>query len=475
MMGDFFLVSALTRDGGVFGSGIGGLYAPLVAVAASRTTLAQSTLSQSLEDSEAKVSGYDGLLDAVSNFQSTLKNFDAAGDINTSVAASSDASVANASAEATAGSGVFDLIVTDLARAQTTVSGVFADSDTTVVGTGTITIEIGEYDSGSNTFTPGASGPVAINIAGGTLDEIAASINAAGAGVTASVVQNGNDFHLSVVSFSTGAANGFALTVTDDDGNNTDTGGLSQIAFDPTAGAGAGRNLTETVAARDAAFTINGIASTSAENSGITISPGVTVNLLQSGGSTITISKDPAALASSAQDFVAAFNDLNGIIDDLTGAGGALKDDQLAAQLIAALKTPLSEDLGASGSLDFLHEIGITPQADGALGLDEAKLQSAFAGDATGAVALLNKAATAFDAIVDPYTRGGGTIEGSAKAFQHNARYLGSLIPALQQMGALNQQYTAAQTTSALLQIYGASINENVFDSFSSRAFSKFA
>lgn len=473
MLSDFYLVSALSKGTDTFG--VGGLYASLAATAASRTTLAQNQLNASIEASEAKVSGYDALLEAVKGFQSALKGFDTASDINGSVAASSNNAVASATADATAGIGVFDLTVTDLARAQTVVSGAFADSDTTIVGSGTLTLQLGEYDSGANSFTPGASGPVAINITNGTLDDIADAINSSGAGVTASIVQDGSDSYLSLTSTSTGAASGFSLTATDADGNDTDTSGLSQLAFDPTASAGAGKNLTETVAAQDAAFTINGIAATSATNSGITISPGVTANLLQAGSSTITISKDATALTAAAQDFVTAFNDLIGAIGDLTGTDGALKGDQLASQLTAALKVPVSGDFAASGNLDFLYEIGITPQVDGTLALDEANLQSAFASDSSGAVALLNQVAVNFDAIVDPYAKGGGTIEGSAKAYQDNAQYLDSLIPALQQIDSFNQQYTSQNYAAALLSLYGASTSESVFDSFPKSAFSQFA
>jgi flagellar hook-associated protein 2 len=475
MISDLFLVSALTKNSSAFGGGASSLFAPLAAIAASKTGLAQAQLNQSLEDNTAKAEGYDALLGAVKGFQTALTAFDTADDINTSVTSSSNSTVASATAGAGAGIGVYDLAVTELARAQTAVSGAFADSDTTIVGSGTLTFQLGEYESGTNSFTPGASGPVAINITNGTLDDIADAINSSGAGVTASIVQSGSDSYLSLTSAGTGATNGFSLTVTDLDGNDTDTSGLSQIAFDPTATAGAGKNLTETVAAQDAAFTVNGIAATSAANSGITISPDLTVNLLQPGSTTVTVAKEVAALTGAAEDFVDAFNALSGAIGELTGSNGALKGDALAARLAAALKAPLSEDFGASGALDLLYEIGITPQADGSLAVDEAKLQSAFAGDPSGAVALLNKAATDFDAIVDPFAKGGGTIEGSAKAFSDNALYLESLLPALQQMGDLNQQYAAAQTANALLQLYSASLTEGVFDNFPAKAFSQFA
>lgn len=477
MLSNSFLISALL--GGTTSnqnsSPIGSLFGALAATASSRTILAQSQLNQSLAENETKVSGFDDLLAAVTGFQKTLDGFDESADINAVQATSSNDAVASASAGAGAGIGVYDLTVSNLARAQTNVSGAFADPDTTVVGTGTLTIQLGEYDSGSNTFTPGATGPVAINVTTGTLDDIADSINAAGAGVTASVVQNGSDSYLSLTSTSTGAANGFSLTVSDDDGNDTDMAGLSQLAFDPTSGAGAGKNLTETQESLDAAFTINGIATTSATNAGITISPNLTVNLFQTGSTTVTVAPDSTALTSAAQDFVDGFNELMGKIDALTASGGALANDPLAEQLAAALKGPLSDAFAATGSFDKLYQIGITPQADGTLALDTSVLDTAFAADSSGAVSLLNTAAQDFDAIGDIYAAGGGTISASSKAYQDNVQYLGSLLPSLQQMGDQTLQYSRDQITSALTQLYGASVTEQVLNGFSSdKSFSTF-
>ena len=73
MLSDFYLVSALSEGTDTFG--VGGLYASLAATAASRTTLAQNQLNASIEASEAKVSGYDALLEAVKGFQSAPEGF----------------------------------------------------------------------------------------------------------------------------------------------------------------------------------------------------------------------------------------------------------------------------------------------------------------------------------------------------------------------------------------------------------------
>lgn len=477
MLSNSLLISTLT--GGASGSQstspINSLFGALAATASSRTNLAQAQLNQSLDANKATATGYDDLLAALTGFQNSLAGFDATDDIGAYVASSSNATVASATSGAGAGVGVYDIVVSNLARSQTNVSGAFADSGSAIVGSGTLTIQLGEYDSGANTFTPGASAPVAINVTNGTLDDIASSINSAGAGVTASVIENAGQSYLSLTATGTGAAAGFSLTVTDGDGNHTDMTGLSQLAFDPTAGAGAGKNLTETQAAQDAVFSINGIAATRSTNSGVTIAPGLSINLFQAGSTTITVAPDASGLTQAAQDFVDGFNGLMAKIESLTAPGGALANDQLSVQLAAALKAPLSQSIAASGSFDQLYQIGITPQADGTLSLDTATLETAFAADADGAVSVLAAAALNFDALAEPYTIGGGTLEASAKAFQDNVLYLGSLIPALQQIGNQTQQYSSAHLTNVLTQLYGASVTGSVFDSFPDKGISVFA
>lgn len=471
MLSDYFLVSALARSAGFQGSSLSGLFAPLAAAATSRTSLAQAQLTRSLDADKARLAGYEELIAAVRGFQNAVRGFDSADEINSAVAASSDAAVATATAAAGAGSGVYDLAISALARAQTAVSGAFADSDTAIVGSGTLTIQLGEYDADTNTFTPGETGPVQIDITSGTLDDIATAINAAGAGVTASVVETDGEAYLSLTSSATGAANGFSLTVADADGDDTDMDGLSRLAFDPEARRN-GKNLTQTQAAQDAAFTINGIAASSASNGAVTIAPGVTVSLLQTGSTTISVTQSAAALTAAAQDFVDAYNTLQGEIAELTGRDGALAGDALAARLAAALEAPLSDSFATGGAFDYLYQIGITPQPDGTLALDEAALQSAFAADAAGATALLNEVAQDFDAVIDPYARGGGTIEAGAKAFQHDVLYLEKLLPSLQQIAEQTQAYADSRYAGLVAQLYAATLGESLFASFPAKAFS---
>ena len=102
----------------------------------------------------------------------------------------------------------------------------------------------------------------------------------------------------------TGAAN--AITVTQSGGD----GGLSSLVYDPANGI---TNLTQTQAAQDANFSINGFAATSSSNVVSGAITGVTLNLAAghrppSTPTTLTISPDTTAAQTSIGTFVTALN-----------------------------------------------------------------------------------------------------------------------------------------------------------------------
>ena len=102
--------------------------------------------------------------------------------------------------------------------------------------------------------------------AGSTLAQVRDAINAAGAGVTASLVADGSGQRLMLRSTDSGAAQAFSVAVDDADGASQDAIGLSALAFDPAAAAGSGRNLSLTQSAQDALVTVNGLQVSSPSN-----------------------------------------------------------------------------------------------------------------------------------------------------------------------------------------------------------------
>ncbi|MBI4983804.1 MAG: flagellar filament capping protein FliD [Rhodocyclales bacterium] len=119
------------------------------------------------------------------------------------------------------------------------------------------------------------------------------------------------------------------------------------------------------------------------------------------GGIAQNFGGDFAGVASAAQSFVGAFNDLQNTLGSLRQAAtGGLTGSLLAGQVAAAVDRQATGALanGSSG-LTTLEQIGIVFQVSpfggegGTLSVDRAQLETAFAADASGTVSLLEQAA----------------------------------------------------------------------------------
>ena len=305
---------------------------------------------------------------------------------NPMLASSSDASV-GASATSAAAAGTHAIEVQRLAQAQVLASGAFASSSA-VVGMGTLKVELGTTANGAFTARTGAQ-PVTVTIdaAHQTLAGVRDAINAASAGVTASIVNDAGGSRLVLRTASGGDAS-VRLTATDDDGNATDAAGLSALAYDPAAAAGAGRNLSQTQAAQDAQYTLDGVALTSRSNSVEGALDGVTLTLskVTTGPVQLTFTQQAMGVTKNVNDFVNAWNGLNTLLRqqtlaDPTGkSNGPLQGDFAARQVLTQLRSMLQGSVtGLSGGVDSLSAAGIALQQDGSLKVDSAKLNKAIA------------------------------------------------------------------------------------------------
>jgi flagellar hook-associated protein 2 len=297
---------------------------------------------------------------------------------------SSDATAAGVSVRSGAALGSYSLQVQALAAAQSLASGVFASS-TATPGAGTLRIELGAWDSGS-AFTPKA-GATAVDItvaATDTLAQVRDKINAAGAGVTATIFTDASGSRLLMRSSTTGAENAFRTTVTDDDGNHTDAAGLSALAYDPSAGVSV---MTRTETAADAAATLNGLPVTSASNTLTDIVDGVTLTLskVTTAPVEIKVVQDTASLKTAVQGFADAYNALNTLLaselkyDATSKSGGPLQGDSTAVGMQRQLRTLMGTSSGASSLFGRLADVGLNMQRDGSITVTAEKLDSALA------------------------------------------------------------------------------------------------
>ncbi|MBV8658594.1 MAG: flagellar filament capping protein FliD [Burkholderiales bacterium] len=388
--------------------------------------------SAPVDSTKVEISGLGQILAALTNFQDSLSTLLPPTQPSNSSVSNSNTAVLSATASAGASAANYTVAVTQLAQAQNLESGGYADPNNTILGTGTLTITKGTYNSGGNTFTPNGATPVVVNVAKGSVQDIANSINGANAGVVASVVQDGAGYHLLVTNAQTGASNNFKITVNDNDGNNTDNAGLSQVAFDPTAAVGSGKNLTQIQAGANAALTVNGASVISSSNTGVAIGPGLTANLSTTGSSTLGVTVDNTAVGGTAQTLVTAFNSLQSSINNLENAYGALVDNPLTAFLASSLNNQAQVTYtNPNSSLTLLSQIGITYQppglaaqeatnfgSGGALALNSNTLNSALSQDATGTQSLLSLAAQGFNNVANAFGDPGGSIPNLINSLQ---------------------------------------------------------
>jgi flagellar hook-associated protein 2 len=379
---------SITASGAGSNLDVNGIVSQLMAVERRPLDL----LARREADYQAKLSAFGTLKGALSAFQSAMQGLSDPAKFQAIKAGAADDSILNATAnvKGKAVPGSYSVEVQQLAQQQKVSSDGFA-SLSSVVGSGTLTIQYGTYDNGTNTFSLNsakAAQTIRIDPSSNTLSGVRDAINAANAGVSATIINDGAGNRLVLTVKDTGAANSIRVTVNDDDGTNLDSTGLSQLAYDPAATTGSGRNLTQVQAAQDAKLQIDGIAISKPSNIVTDAIEGLTLNLLKSNAgspTTLDVARDTAGVKASVEAFVKSFNSINQTLKDLGGynsatrKGGILQGDSTALSIQRGIRATLTAAVGQiPGSFASLSQLGVSLQKDGSLALDSAKLQAAM-------------------------------------------------------------------------------------------------
>ncbi|WBY00622.1 flagellar filament capping protein FliD [Ramlibacter tataouinensis] len=347
----------------------------------------------------AKLTAYSRLQGALGTLQAAASKLSDPRLFEGVKAGSSAADVLTAAGSAHAVPGVYSASVSQLAQAQSLVSGGRPSSTTAAVGAGTVsiswgTIAGGAFDAASGRYTGAGFAEdaereaVSIAIAAGTtLEGIRDAINAkADAGITASIVNDGSasPHRLVLTSTRTGENASLRISVSGDDALQ------DLLAHDP-AGI---QNLRQTAAAQDAKLTVNGIAVTSQSNTVAEAIQGVTLNLLKTGASQVNLQRDTGSVGSAIAEFVNAYNGLQATARQLTAYNAETRS---AAPLVGdgtlrLIQTSLRSALNTpqAGSLQTLSRIGIAFQKDGTLQIDSAKLTEALGSNLAGVAELFS-------------------------------------------------------------------------------------
>lgn len=284
--------------------------------------------------------------------------------------------------------GNYAVHVEKLAASQTVASTAFAGADSTL-SEGTLTIELGSW-TGEPTpsgFTAKA-GSSALQITIGpdetSLSAVRDKINAAGAGVTASIITDANGARLALRSTETGAENGFRVTASETSNDGDAAVGLSALGFDATAAS----PMTRSQSAANAQATINGIAISSASNTLDGVLDGVTLTLLQptavGADVDVTVAPDTEAVKKAITDLVTAFNDVASYIreqtkyDEASKTGGVLQGDRVVVGMQSQLRGLFNQDSSASSVFARMSDIGIGFKSDGTLETKGSQLDAAL-------------------------------------------------------------------------------------------------
>lgn len=353
-------------------------------------------LSQQKTSYQSKISAYATLQSSLSSFQTALANLSTSSKFNVQSATSGDSAVFTATSSGSATVSNYAIKVGQLAQSHKVATSNFS-STSAAVGTGTITIALGTYDEVTNTFTANpdkAAKSVTISASNNSLAGIRDAINAGDMGVTATIVNDGQNGggRLVLTSKESGEVNSIKVSIADDDGDNTDGGGLSQLAYDPAATSGTGKNLVELQEARNAKLNIDGIDVESASNVVTGVLSGITLNLFKASPDTavsLNVTKNVTAIKESVTAFVNAFNAVNTTLRNLTKfddstttaadrKNGALLGDATARSISSQIKMALTKSVGGTDNFSSLSQIGVAIQRDGSLALDSSKLEKAI-------------------------------------------------------------------------------------------------
>lgn len=392
-----------------------------------------------LKSTNDQISAYGRILSAVEKLRTAAGQLDSSYDFQAYSASVADDEYATASASSLAGTGSYTLRVDQLAQANKLQSAVIGS-----VSAGNLTISLGTL---GGSYTPTAS----ITFTGSTLEDLRSAINAADAGVTASIINGDSGQRLVLTSKDTGAASTIKLE---------GTGGLDGT-FDYDPDNTTGSSFTQLTAAQNAIAKIDAVTVTSASNTLDDAISGVSITLTKAHNplvltesTTLTVSPDSETMTGYAEDLVTAWNELNSLFKSLTAYDTAnkkaatLTGDQTIRSIETQLRNTLfSSPAGASSAYPRLSDLGITLGQDGKLTLDSSKFSEALEDGFADVSSTITAFGADFKTLTDNFVATTGPLESKTDALDAMLELLNDRRAALElQVTAVEKRYRAQFT-----------------------------
>ena len=371
-------MAGLQSQGIGSGLDVAGLVAKLVAA---EKAPRQTQITRAQTATVTTISALATLKGAMSTFNDSLATLKSEDVFSARSATSSVPDVFSVTATSDAVSGSYDVEVENRASAHQLTSKEFASGASQVVGTGTLSIAVGDEN-----FS------VTIDDTHKTLAQIRDAINSATDNkdlVSATIVNAADGAHLVLSAQSAGEANKISVAQSGGDG------GLAGLEYNPLLTT----NYTQQREAKDAVIYVAGFKHTSTTNTFEDAIDGVTITLLKADEAnqtrTLTIDKDTASTTARIKKFVESYNALEKQIaalrsyDPDTKKAGPLIGDAMMRGIETDLRNKLTSVVGGlTGTYQSLASVGVTTQKDGTLSLDADKLSKALGADYDGVAKL---------------------------------------------------------------------------------------
>ncbi|MDO9236613.1 MAG: flagellar filament capping protein FliD [Aquabacterium sp.] len=335
-------------------------------------------------EQQASISPLGRLKSATSAVLDAAARLDQAQTWSATKATSSDTSVIQADSDG-AKLGEHEVAVKVSATSQTVTSAAFS-SLSTVIGIGTLNIEMGTWNGTQTAFATNPNWPKA-NVTLGpkdtSLERVRDKINAAGVGVVASVLSDSTGSRLVLRATSTGTAHGFKVHAEAQGKPDSDAAkNLAALGFDPSALAGnTGSSLTQ--AAQDAQVQVNGKDIQSAQNQIEDPDSGLRLSIKSASQSKVKINveRDPDAAHADIKALAHAYNALQTQNTQQTHADAQIDAVSLDAanDIQRRVQNIFNPSSGQTSPLaKKLQDIGVDLDHQGQLSVDDQRLSQAL-------------------------------------------------------------------------------------------------
>jgi flagellar hook-associated protein 2 len=406
------------------------------------------TVTKRKTNATTRLSTVTALVSKLAALKTKATGLDTAAEVRAVSASVSDSSF-SATASGSAAPGSYRVRVTHLATAQEDSSRAFTSADAGVLNEGAVRFTVGDAD------------PVTVSYdSGDTLAEIVGRINDQVDGVTASLLDDGDQYRILIRADETGAENAVGYE------ESGDSLGLSLES-------------ARQIDATDATLTLSGFAVHRASNHITDLVAGVTLDLkaeAETGDAdaVLTVARDADGTKTKIKDLVTAFNDVNKIVSAQLSYNGVQRgqDTLFADPAISGLQRALGTLASSGYGGSSLGRYGVTVARDGSLTIDETKLSAAVAADPAGLESLLagtDRLAEAIKGTVDRYTASDGILTAKSKSLRSEISGYDDQIQRLEDAATsyeerLRKQFTALELALTNMQSQSTYIT-NVFGS----------